>query len=90
MDLVTVKRTAGIAHIDLTDDEAKTFEEELGGIFRLLDDMDDAPENNSLCFDAVGVRDILRDDVPVKYDNTEELLGGMNLYNGSVRGPKIA
>ena len=85
-----MKRVAGIAHIDLTDDELKAFEEDLSDVFDLLMILDDAPECDSLCFDPVGLYDVLRDDVPVLYENAEELLKDMSLYNGLVRGPKIA
>ena len=89
MDQMTVKRVAGIAHIDLTDEELKSFEDELGDIFNLLKILDDAPKCDSLCFDPVGVYDVLREDVPVLYGGADGILDDMNTYNGLVRGPKI-
>ena len=90
MDLLTVKRVAGIAHIDLTTEELKKFEDDLSESFDLLNILNDAPECDSLCFDPVGLQDALRDDVPIVYKGAEEMLNGMNTYNGFVRGPKIA
>jgi len=89
MDQGTVKRVAGIAHIELTDDELRRFEDELKIIFGLLNNIDDAPSCDSLCFDPIDVHDSLRDDVPVVYDGIEELLKDMSTYDGLVRGPKI-
>ena len=89
MDPTTVKRVAGVAHIELTDEEIKRFGEELNDAFTLLDRLNDAPKCDALCFDPVGLQDALRDDVPVVYEGAAELLKGMNTYNGFVRGPKI-
>jgi aspartyl-tRNA(Asn)/glutamyl-tRNA(Gln) amidotransferase subunit C len=89
MDTETVKRVGKIAHIDLTDEELKRFGSEIEKIFGLLNSLNNAPECDDLCFDPVGVHDILRDDVPVVCNDAEEILKGMSTYNGLVRGPKI-
>lgn len=90
MDRMTVKRVAGIAHIDLTEEELGRFEEDIGAVLDLLKVLDDAPGCDSLCFDPVGVCGALREDVPVLYEDAEGILDGMSTYNGLVRGPKIA
>jgi len=89
MDKDMVERVAGIAHIELSDDDLERFTEELERIFGLLDTMNEAPACDSLCFDPVGVYDVLRDDVPVAYEDVEGLLKDMRVYDGLVRGPKI-
>ena len=89
MDQGTVKRVAGIAHMNLTDEELKKIEGTLCAAFNALNIIGEAPECDSLCFDPVDVCDSLRDDVPVIYENTDELLKGMGTYDGLVRGPKI-
>ena len=89
MDRDTVKRVAGIAHMNLSDEELKKIEERLCAEFNALNILSEAPECDSLCFDPVDLCDSLREDVPVVYENTDELLKGMGTYDGLVRGPKI-
>jgi aspartyl-tRNA(Asn)/glutamyl-tRNA(Gln) amidotransferase subunit C len=89
MDPETIKRVAGVARIELTDDELKGFKEETDRFFKLLNDMNNAPACDSFCFDPVGVSDSLREDVPVIDDNVAEMLKTMSTYDGFVRGPKI-
>ncbi|MDR2866630.1 MAG: Asp-tRNA(Asn)/Glu-tRNA(Gln) amidotransferase GatCAB subunit C [Methanomassiliicoccaceae archaeon] len=89
MDTDMLKRAAGAARIELTDEERVGFSEDIDKIFDLLNALNDAPSCNSLCFDPVGVSDALRDDVPVVDDNVGHILRNMSTYNGFVRGPKI-
>ncbi|MDR0778438.1 MAG: Asp-tRNA(Asn)/Glu-tRNA(Gln) amidotransferase GatCAB subunit C [Methanomassiliicoccaceae archaeon] len=89
MDMETIRRVAGFARIELTDDELKGFKEETDKIFELLNTLNDAPACDSFCFDPVGVSDSLREDVPVVNDNIAEMLKSMSTYDGFVRGPKI-
>jgi len=89
MDIETIKRIAGIARIGLTDEELKKFKEEIDGIFNILNGLNEAPNNDSFCFDPAGASDVLREDVPIVDGTVEEMLAGMNTYDGFVRGPKI-
>ena len=89
MNIDRIKHIAGVAHIDLTDDELKVFEKEIDELFGLLNTIDDAPESDAFCFEPVGIFDALRDDIPAKDDNAEEMLKSIGTYNGYVRGPKI-
>jgi len=89
MDEETVKRAADVARIDLTDGESKKFTEEINELLNLLNALNDAPKNDSFCFEPVGIFDALREDIPVVFDNVEEMLKSMGTYNGFVRGPKI-
>jgi aspartyl-tRNA(Asn)/glutamyl-tRNA(Gln) amidotransferase subunit C len=89
MDPGTIKRVAGIARIELTDDEIKGFKDEAEKIFDLLNSLSDAPACDSFCFDPVGAFDALREDVPAIDDNIAEMLKSMGTYDGFVRGPKI-
>ncbi|MCL1905276.1 MAG: Asp-tRNA(Asn)/Glu-tRNA(Gln) amidotransferase subunit GatC [Methanomassiliicoccaceae archaeon] len=89
MDKDTVERVAGIAHIELSEEELERFTEELEKLFGLVNTLNDAPACDSLCFDPVGVHDVLREDVPVVYEDIENLLKDMSTYDGYVRGPKI-
>ncbi|MDR0791496.1 MAG: Asp-tRNA(Asn)/Glu-tRNA(Gln) amidotransferase GatCAB subunit C [Methanomassiliicoccaceae archaeon] len=89
MDRGTIKRVAGVARIELTDDELKGFEEETERIFGLLNTLNDAPACDSFCFDPVDAYDSLREDIPMINDNVAEMLKSMSTYDGFVRGPKI-
>ncbi|MCL2785955.1 MAG: aspartyl/glutamyl-tRNA amidotransferase subunit C [Methanomassiliicoccaceae archaeon] len=89
MDLLTVKRVAGIAHIDLTEEELKLFENDLSEIFDLLKAVNNTPVEDPPCFDPADAYGALREDVPVVYGNADEMLKSMSMYNGFVRGPKI-
>ena len=89
MDRETVKRTSDIARIRLDDNEAERFKKEIDGLFVILDTMNGAPACNDFRFDPVDVSDALRDDVPIVDGNAEEMLRGIDTYNGYVRGPKI-
>ena len=89
MDLETIKRVAGAARIDLNDEELRMFKEEIDGIMEHLNSLNEAPENDSFCFEPIGVFDALREDVPIVDGNVEEMLKSMSTYDGFVRGPKI-
>jgi aspartyl-tRNA(Asn)/glutamyl-tRNA(Gln) amidotransferase subunit C len=89
MDPETIKRVAGVARIELTDDEVRGFKEETDRIFELLNTLNDAPACDSFCFDPVGVSDSLREDIPAVDANVKEMLSSMSTYDGFVRGPKI-
>ena len=90
MDIDTIKRIAGVARIGLTDEELRKFKEEIDGFLNILNALNDAPKNDSFCFDPSGVSDVLREDVPIVDDTADEMLGSMNTYDGFVRGPKVA
>ena len=90
MDIDTIRRIAGVARIGLTDEELRIFKEEINGVLNILNVLNNAPKNDSFCFDPSGVSDILREDVPIVDDTADEMLGSMNTYDGFVRGPKVA
>jgi len=90
MDTDMIRHIADVARIGLSDEELKKFKKEIDEILDVLNSLNGAPKNDSLCFDPIGVSDVLREDVPIIDSTVEEMLGSMKTYDGFIRGPKVA
>lgn len=90
MDREIVERVARIAHLDLTEEELERYSVDLGDILEYFEMLDEAPGIENQGFNPVPIPDALRDDVPSMDIPAEECTKDMKVYDGFIRGPRLA
>ena len=90
MDRDTVVRVARIAHLYLTEEELDRYSIDLGEILGYFEMLDEAPGLENKGFNPVPIADVLREDVPKMDIPAEECTKDMKVYDGFVRGPRLA
>ena len=90
MDRQTVERVARAAHIKLTEEELERYSNDLNDILSYFELLDEAPGCENWGVNPIEVADVLRDDEPRMDIDPDQLLRGMNTYEGYVRGPRLS
>ena len=90
MDRQTVERVARAAHIKLTEEELDRYSSDLSEILTYFELLDEAPGCENWGVSPIEVADVLRDDEPRMDIDPDQLLRGMNTYEGYVRGPRLS
>lgn len=89
MDRDTLDRVAQNAHLRLTEEESEEFHREFTEVLDYFSALDDMPVRGITKLDPVNRAGTVRDDVPVTEFDSEDVLRGIDTYDGYVRGPKL-
>jgi aspartyl/glutamyl-tRNA(Asn/Gln) amidotransferase C subunit len=90
MEREAVIKVAKVARLKLTEEEIAEFAKDMEEVFSFFSVLDEAPAAQSHDFNPVPVRDVLRLDEVARDIDVQKLLDSMDVYEGMVRGPRLA
>ncbi|MGI6471650.1 MAG: Asp-tRNA(Asn)/Glu-tRNA(Gln) amidotransferase subunit GatC [Candidatus Methanomethylophilaceae archaeon] len=89
MEKDTLETVAHNAHLKLTEDETDKLHKEFTEVLNYFSLLDEVPVRKVTKLDPVGTAGNIRKDVPGSKIDSDEILKGIDTYDGYVRGPRL-
>ncbi len=89
MDKDTLDGVTQNAHLKLTEEESDKFHKEFTDVLNYFSSLDEITVGNVTKLDPIGTIGAVRKDVFESKIDSDEILKGIDTYDGYVRGPRL-